>query len=760
MPSSRSRLHWLFSSVAVTAIIACTGTEPIAPSSVPAAHVAGVTDLNRNAVVGTAFPNGIVVQVTDSSGRPVPNATVAFTVTLGNGTISPRIAVTDANGQARTTWTLGTIVGPNEVTATVAGVAQPVKFEGSGTAGAASAISLSTHNARLLATVDTARITARSLDAFGNATQPAPVYTVRDPTLVSIDVSGLVTALRRGAATYVVASSGATADSTLVTVLAPGQSVCTGAAAPVTLSVGQVINDISGAGFCVHADTANEEYALIPFFDAGEAGANTSIQILPYGVTAPPLGASSLRRPAPLPAVSVLQPNVAFEAALRRREEIESAARTSAVQRLSANRDAFGASAALTVPAIGDLMSLNTNASDFCANPDYRTGRVMAVTNRAIVVADTANPSGGFTSAEYNSIGVTFDTLINPIDSAAFGNVTDIDHNGRVIMFFTRAVNELTPTGSPGGVVLGFYYRRDLYQKTGNADGNCPGSNVAEMFYLMVPDTGGVVNGNRRSKALVVSSANGTVAHEYQHLINASQRMYPATGTSNGVFEEKWLDEGLAHIAEDLNFWASSKLSPRSNVDNSIFANSGVSAAYSTFGVNNIQRYATYLAQTATQAPVGFDANDDDLQTRGAIWSFLRYIADQKYPASENTFWRGLAGSKTSGLANMTAVLGTAPNLLMRDWAISVLTDDDATGLDPRYTQPSWNARSILGGGSAFPLVTGTLTDGITSTQTLSGDGVAFRRFSVPSGQDALLTASSGGQPLMSAVRLSIVRLR
>ena len=58
---------------------------------------------------------------------------------------------------------------------------------------------------------------------------------------------------------------------------------------------------------------------------------------------------------------------------------------------------------------------------------------------------------------------------------------------------------------------------------------------------------------NKRSKAQVVTFTNGTVAHEYQHLINASRRMYV-----NGVgpnFEEKWLDEGLAHIAEELNFF-------------------------------------------------------------------------------------------------------------------------------------------------------------------------------------------------------------
>ena len=50
-------------------------------------------------------------------------AAVAFAVTAGNGVTSPRVAITDAAGQASATWTLGTIAGPNQVTASVMGVA-------------------------------------------------------------------------------------------------------------------------------------------------------------------------------------------------------------------------------------------------------------------------------------------------------------------------------------------------------------------------------------------------------------------------------------------------------------------------------------------------------------------------------------------------------------------------------------------------------------------------------------------------------------
>jgi hypothetical protein len=42
----------------------------------------------------------------------------------------------------------------------------------------------------------------------------------------------------------------------------------------------------------------------------------------------------------------------------------------------------------------------------------------------------------------------------------------------------------------------------------------------------------------------------------------------------------------------------------------------------------------------------------------------------------------------------------------------------------------------------------------------LTGGGVSFLRFSVASGQDALLTVTSSGQLLPSTVQLAVVRVR
>jgi hypothetical protein len=746
-----------------TAALACGGGETVSPSNEPPANIAPVSDLARTAAVGSAVTGGLVVKVTDAQGRPVKGATVAFAVTQGNGTTNPRLATTDANGQAATQWTLGTIVGGNEVSASVNGVGNVVHFQASGIAGAVTTISLSTQNARLLVNVDTARITAKALDAFGNSTAPAPTFTVRDPTLISIDDAGLVRALRRGSSTYVVATAGSKSDSALVTVLSSGQSICTNAANPVQLTVGQVITDVSGSGFCVRGNADGAEYAIIPFYNASVNSATTQIEVRGAGVS--PLTAASSavfdRSVAEkLVTVPSIVPNYAGEARMRAQERAEIARRAGAAGTWRGAPDQIASSATvqLSVPAVGDLLKLNTNAFDFCDNPDYRYGRVVAITNKAIVVADTANPAGGFTADEYKSIGVTFDTLVDVVDRKAFGDPSDIDNNGHVIMFFTRAVNEMTARGS-GSVYLGFTYQRDLFPKSGPL-GTCDGSNVGEMFYLMVPDTGGVVS-DKRKKADVVSFTLGTVAHEYQHLINGSRRLY--VNKYGPTFEEKWLDEGLAHIAEDLNFWASSKKSPRSNLDVSLFNDPNVSAAYGTFANFNRTRYGQYLGRTESQGPIGFDANDDDLFTRGAIWSFLRYAADRLGPGAEDQLWFKLVNNNATGMTNLTSALGTDPGPWLRDWAISVFLDDNVAGTDARFQQPSWNLRSIFtngGTGISFPLVTRSLRDNIASVVNLSAFGVSFLRFNVVNGQDALLTVTSNGQPLPSAVQLAVVRVR
>lgn len=170
------------------------------------------------------------------------------------------------------------------------------------------------------------------------------------------------------------------------------------------------------------------------------------------------------------------------------------------------------------VPALGDLWDLNV-AEGCAATPDIRTARVRSVGARVVVLADTLNPAGGFTTAQYDSIALEFDTLSWNVVTDNFGSPTDRDANGRIVAFFTRALNELSPPASTS-MVPALFRVRDVRDPA-----SCAGSNNGELIYMMVPDPTGQVNGNVRTVSSVRGSATRSLAHELQHLVNASRRL-------------------------------------------------------------------------------------------------------------------------------------------------------------------------------------------------------------------------------------------
>jgi adhesin/invasin len=110
-----------------------------------ASGVQAVSGDGQRAPPRTALPNPIVVGVTDADGNPVSGAAVTWVVTAGGGHVAPTTSVTDAAGQASTTWTLGSTVGTNTVEAVVSGVGS-AQFTASAVAGSADRIRIISGN--------------------------------------------------------------------------------------------------------------------------------------------------------------------------------------------------------------------------------------------------------------------------------------------------------------------------------------------------------------------------------------------------------------------------------------------------------------------------------------------------------------------------------------------------------------------------------------------------------------------------------------
>ncbi len=102
----------------------------------PAAKVATSMELvsgnAQTATVETALANPIVVMVTDQDGNAFEGATVNFAVTEGS---VPATAITDAEGKASATWTLGATVDTQTLNASATGLTgSPVVFSATGEA--------------------------------------------------------------------------------------------------------------------------------------------------------------------------------------------------------------------------------------------------------------------------------------------------------------------------------------------------------------------------------------------------------------------------------------------------------------------------------------------------------------------------------------------------------------------------------------------------------------------------------------------------
>lgn len=88
----------------------------------PPASIAAITAVsgnNQSTAENTAFANPLVVNVTDSTGKPVQNASVTFTVTSGSATVATPNPSTDANGNASTAVTAGGTAGAVVITASI-----------------------------------------------------------------------------------------------------------------------------------------------------------------------------------------------------------------------------------------------------------------------------------------------------------------------------------------------------------------------------------------------------------------------------------------------------------------------------------------------------------------------------------------------------------------------------------------------------------------------------------------------------------------
>lgn len=230
----------------------------------------------------------------------------------------------------------------------------------------------------------------------------------------------------------------------------------------------------------------------------------------------------------------------------------------------------------------------------------------------------------------------TFDRRVFPVAAKTYGQVRDVDGDGRFTVLLSSWLSRLA---SGKHSVDGFVRGADLDLELG-----APFSNHCDMMYLNAAMEPG-------------PHLRTVIAHEYTHAVTYTRKSFngPA-GERFGLDEEGWLDEALAHLGEDLHHFS------RSNLD---------------------YRISAYLSRPEAYRLIVEDYYSADLfrshGNRGGTYLFLRWCADRYGPM----LLPALVRSSRRGTDNLEAATGLTFPALYRRWTTALFL----SGLDPHYNR-------------------------------------------------------------------------
>lgn len=170
------------------------------------ASIALLSGDGQTGIIGKPLATQLAFKVLDTQGNPSPNVVVTFQATVGGGSLAPSQATSDATGVVKTTWTLGTIVGAQTMTASATGLTgSPVSVSATGITPPAVGLQFVQQPTQVAAGVAIApAVTVRAIDADGNpvpsfagavsiAIEANPGQGVLGGTLTRTAVSGVAT---------------------------------------------------------------------------------------------------------------------------------------------------------------------------------------------------------------------------------------------------------------------------------------------------------------------------------------------------------------------------------------------------------------------------------------------------------------------------------------------------------------------------------------------------------------------------------------
>lgn len=313
---------------------------------------------------------------------------------------------------------------------------------------------------------------------------------------------------------------------------------------------------------------------------------------------------------------------------------------------------------AAPAPRLPTPMPAAPASTNFCvrqglSNPPYyvrKNATLKAETTHVVIYVDN-NDLSQYTAQEpgiWDTLTNLWETKIYPGDTGTFGAESDVDGNGKLIVFLSGELG--APTSS--GILLGYYAANDVYysQDTTAActAANGKGSNYADMFYL------NSLNNILAAGATATDTINrvypDTLAHEFQHLINFNQHVFVHQG---GTLEDTWINEGLSMVAEEIGGYG--------------------------WNIDKGRRTGALYMDRLTGANLSYNGRSltywegDPVGNYEAAHSFFRYYTDRV----GSQILGSLVQTDQVGLTNLSSALGLSFARAYAEWTTAVFFSNE-----------------------------------------------------------------------------------
>ena len=693
-----------------------TGSASATVSLVPRSMLKVSGDAQRGRV-GSPLSASLVTEVRDVGGTPIPGAAVAWTISGGDGVITSSLDQTDGAGRASARWTLGEAEGSQAVTARAGTVDIVFTAEAIPPVGAVRitgiepAVLIEGQDATIHGTGFSAVASENRVTIGGLAARVSAAAETR----LTLTVPRAECLPPRQ--TLLLVSNSSTTASMSVGITPPREDV--------DLPVGEYRYTTAGNG-CLHlpgsaaggeyligvASTSEVPSSLTPVSLSGTPGDPSVAATSPAVVAQPGAGTGSVSSrariaggagaPPPPGRLEALAPLQEWTTGRREAEARLRAGAKAELALLGRPRAPAPQTRSPARMAPGERFTLWVAPGGSCTTGTQVEAVVRFVGTHTVWLEDLANPSGTFSDAEFEGLDAFYASRVQPVHDRYFGELSDVDLNGRILVLLTQEVNKVVGLG-------GYVTPTDLYPTT-----QCATSNHAEIFYVSAPNLGGADGGGPTSTSVLAGYRN-LLVHEITHLVQANAYVLGGSGEKT-----IWEIEGGATLAEQLVAYDLFGHGSGRNLGIAQVYQSEESRAWywggwiadmvSFFGwdgfgagsgrVRGAPEECTWIG-TEEDGNTGPCAGG---QVYGVPSMLLRFVMDrwgEEYPGGEAALMRRFVNSPSSGFSSLEEVSGREIEQILAEFYIALWGDGRPSSPGSAWDwMASWDLHDIF---SHFP---------------------------------------------------------